>query len=111
MKKAVYRVQVEVAPMEGTSLPSDWSGAFVNVYVGANDIVEAIKYTEEQLLVDLYKPCNTYAAYEIDLENLEDDDQGDEEDKLSPDNIRNLINGGILYSGFMGFPPEENKIH
>ena len=111
MKNSVYRIQIEVLPMEGTSLPSDWSGAFVNVYVGANDIVEAIKSAEEQLLTDLYRPDNTYAAYEIDLESLDEDNQNDEEDDISSENIKNLITGGILYGAFHGFPPEENDIH
>ena len=54
----VYRVSVEVLPMEGTTLPSDWTGAFVNVYIGAPNIIEAIKTTETSLLSDCYKPEN-----------------------------------------------------
>jgi hypothetical protein len=41
--KSVYRIQVEVAPMEGTTLPEDWAGAYVNVYIATDNFVKAIK--------------------------------------------------------------------
>jgi len=108
----VYRIQVEVLPMEGTSLPSDWSGAFVNVYVGATNIITAIKSAESQLYADFYKPDNTYAAYEIDMNNLDMHESNDDEDGISTENIRNLsAGGGILYGAFHGFPPEKDDIH
>ena len=109
MKTSVYRIQVEVSPMKGSSLPSDWSGAFVNVYVAANNIIEAISSAEDQLLTDLYRPDNTYAAYEVDLENLGSEELND--DHISSDNIKNLIAGDVLYGAFHGFPPEESSIH
>ncbi|MES9818587.1 MAG: hypothetical protein ABW155_18265 [Candidatus Thiodiazotropha sp.] len=69
MIKKPYRIQVEVKPMEGTQLPSDVAGAYVNVYLGAKDICEAIKLTEAELRNDCYKPVNTYAAFEVDMED------------------------------------------
>ena len=110
MKMSVYRIQVEVLPMEGTSLPSDWSGAFVNVYVGATNIIEAIKFAEDQLYTDSYEPNNTYAAYEIDLDSLEEHDNNDD-DGISTENIKNLSTGGILYGAFHGFSPEQSDTH
>jgi hypothetical protein len=99
--------------MEGTSLPSDWAGAFVNVYVGANNIIEAIKTAEMQLLADLYKPDNTYSAYEIDMDRLEENNFNDnDDDGVSVENIRGLNEGGgLLYGAFHGFPPEQDEIH
>ena len=98
--------------MEGTHLPSDWAGAFVNVYVSANNIIEAIKLAEDQLLLDYYKPDNTYSASEIDIDSLHEDDCNDEDDGISVENIKNLnLSGGILYGAFHGFPPEQDSIH
>ena len=107
---SVYRIQVEVLPMEDTSLPSDWAGAFVNVYVGAKNIVDAIKTAEQQLHTDLYKPDNTYSAYEIDMDSLHDN--LDDDDGISIDNMKNLnLQGGVLYGAFHGFPPEQDDLH
>jgi len=98
----VYRVSVEVLPMEGTTLPPDWIGAFVNVYIGAPNIIKAIKETEASLLSDSYKPDNTYSAYEIDVDSLDKFESND--DEISIKNIKGLkIDGGIMYGAFHGF--------
>ncbi len=100
----VYRVSVEVLPMEGTTLPSDWTGAFVNVYIGAPNIIEAIKTTETSLLSDCYKPENTYSANEIDIEGLDEFESNDDDDGVSIENIKSLkTNTGIIYGAFHGF--------
>ncbi len=101
---SVYRVSVEVLPMKGTTLPSDWTGAFVNVYIGAPNIIEAIKETEALLLSDSYKPDNTYSAYEIDIERLDEFENSDDDDGISIENIKSLkTNGGVMYGTFHGF--------
>ncbi len=109
MNKKLYRIQVEVEPMEGTSLPSDVAGAFVNVYLGAFNITEAIELTESELLNDCYKPVNTYAAFEIDVED-EDFKEEEEGYPLKADLINLLENGGVWYGPFNCYPPEGNQL-
>jgi len=70
MKTYIYRVEVEVIPMAGTQLPDDVAGAFVNCYVGANNICEAVELVEQKLLDDCYKPFNTFAAFCLDLDEV-----------------------------------------
>ncbi len=73
MTKHVFRIEVEVGPMEGTQLPSDCAGAFVNVYLGADEIRAAIDTVEKQLLADRYRPVSVYAAFVLDLEGTDYD--------------------------------------
>ncbi len=107
--KKIYRVEVEVAPMEGTTLPDDWSGAFVNVFIASNNIVDAIKEVESLLYSDQYKPTNTYAAFELDLEDT-DFDTGEEGYPNNQELLNLKINGGYWYGPFHGFPPENNAL-
>ena len=98
---SIYKVSVEVLPMKGTTLPADWIGAFVNVYIDAPNIIEAIMTTEATLLSDYYKPDNTYSAYKIDIDEFENSDENDE---ISTENIKSLkMDGGIIYGAFHGF--------
>lgn len=95
--------------MEGSSLPDDWGGAFVNVYISAPNIIEAVRETESLLYSDLYKPINTHAAYELDLE--ETDFDTDEEGYPGNQDLENIkINGGFWYGPFHGFPLEESEL-
>ena len=102
----VFRVQVEVGQMEGTQLPSDCQGAFVNVYVGAVTIREALDKAEAQLLADRYRPIDISEAYELDLEgaNFDTDERG----YPGNDDLRQLRESGDTWYGpFNAFPPEE----
>lgn len=110
MNKYLFRVEVEVEPMEGTSLPPDVSGAFVNVFVGENDIRDAINKVEAQLLKDCYKPVYTYAAYEIDL-SKNDFTTNDEGYPVIEDLVRIQESKSMWYSSFNCFPPEEKEVH
>ena len=95
--------------MEGTTLPDDWAGAYVNVFIGASSIIEAITAVESQLYNDCYKPTNTYAAFELDLD--EEDVNNGEEGYPNNQELLNLKeNGGYWYGPFYGFPPEENTL-
>ena len=108
-----YRVQVEVGPMDGTTLPADWAGAFVNVYLCAEEIVEAIERAESALLTDRYRPISTYAAWQVDLEELREEEAASEGSATTPTvrDLENLrVNGGVIYSGFVGYPPEERSL-
>ena len=73
MNKRIYRVEVEVEPMEGTQLPSDCVGAFVDVYLGSSNIIDAIRIVESELLQDCFKPVKTYAAFELNLDETDFD--------------------------------------
>lgn len=109
MRKSLYRVEVEVVPMEGAQLPPDCAGAFVNVFLSAPNIVEAIQSVEAELIQDCYKPVNTYAAFELDLEGTDYD--SDEEGYPGNEELMNLqINGGIWYGPFNCYPPEDAQI-
>ncbi len=95
--------------MEGSQLPLDCAGAFVNVYLSSVNIIEAIKSAEAELLGDCYNPFNTHAAYELDLGELD----YDTEEEGYPDNqdLMNLqANGGIWYGPFHCYPPEETQV-
>ena len=114
MKKHVYRVEVEVTHMEGTQLPEDCGGGFVNVYICANSIVDAIQSVEEALISDCYKPIETSAAFALDLEELDGGGENiyEEDGEPSLSDLNNLkINGGLWYSAFHLYPPEGNDVH
>ena len=90
--------------MKGTTLPLDWIGAFVNVYIDAPNIIEAIMTTEATLLSDHYKPDNTYSSYKIDIEGLDEFENSDDNDEISTETIKSLkIDGGIRYGPFHEF--------
>lgn len=106
MKKEIYRVQVEVGPMEGTDLPDEFLGAFVNVHVPATNIIEAINLAEEYLLADKYRPVQTIAAFQMDLEDVNDDT--DEEGYPGNKELNDLlVNGGYWYGPFDGWTSVE----
>ncbi len=110
MNRKLYRIEVEVEPMEGSQLPPDCAGAFVNVYLAAPNIIEAIRAVESELLEDLYRPVSTYGANELDLG--ETDFDTDEEGYPGNQDLINLQNnGGIWYGPFNCFPPEESQHH
>lgn len=98
--------------MEGTTLPPDWAGAYVNVYLGAGNLIEAIQNAESALLVDRYRPISTYAAWEVDLEELSlEQSEKSEEQSITVSDFENLCaNGGVMYSGFAGFRPEDVSV-
>lgn len=102
----VYRIEVEVEPMAGTQLPSDCAGAFVNVYLGSQNIIKAIKSVEAELLQDCYNPVNTFGAFELDLEGTDYDT--DEKGYPGNEDLENLkTNGNIWYGPFHCYPPED----
>ena len=105
----VYRVEVEVAPMEGTQLPDDCAGAIVNVYIGATTIREAIDRVETELLDDCYKPIFTLAAFVLDLE--EDVPETEEEGYPNKEDLVKIMNErDIWYGPFYTYPPEQKDI-
>lgn len=110
MNNEAYRIEVEVAPMEGTQLPSDCAGAYVNVYVAAKSIREAIDLVGDQLLSDCYKPIKTTAAYELDID---DGDYPDvEEGYPDKEDVENLCKtGGYWYGPFYTFSAEDSHKH
>ncbi|BCE03215.1 hypothetical protein [Marinicellulosiphila megalodicopiae] len=110
MKAFIFRVEVEVIPMSGTQLPDDAAGAFVNCYIGADNIREAIDLVEAQLLEDCYKPFQTYAAFSLDLDEVDYDTL---EDGL-PDNedlLKLQSTGAIWYGPFNTYLPEMDDVH
>ena len=110
MYKHIFRVEVEVEPMEGSTLPDDVAGAFVNVFAGADDICDAVKKVEKQLLKDCYKPKYTYAAYEIDLD-AKDYSTNDEGYPITEDLIQIQESNTMWYGPFNCYPPEEKEVH
>ncbi|GAA6170308.1 hypothetical protein [Sessilibacter corallicola] len=95
--------------MKGTQLPSDCAGAFVNVFLCSPNMVEAIKLVEAELLQDCYKPVNTYAAFELNLNDTDYDT--DEEGYPDNEDLMNLHrNGGIWYGPFHCYPPEKHQV-
>ena len=89
--------------MEGCLLPSDCAGAFVNVYVGDNDIRTAMNRVESDLVTDYYRPIELYEAYKLDLEDV--DYSTDEEGYPSNDDLVQLReSGGRWYGPFNCYP-------
>lgn len=111
MNKYIFRIGVEVSPMEGTQLPADCGGACVNVYLAADDIRIAIDEAESELLNDCYKPIHTYQAESYELDEDELNLETDEEGAPSEEDLRNLqINGGVWYGCFHTYPPEKSVL-
>ena len=96
--------------MDGTQLPTDCAGAFVNVYLRAKNIKEAIDATEQEFLSDFYTPVETYAAVKLDLDEY--DYETEEEGYPNNEDLSNLLKtGGIWYGPFNCYPPEESDVH
>ncbi len=94
--------------MQGTQLPAEYGGAFVSVYVGAEDIRTAIDSVEKQLLEDRYTPTWTSAAFALDLE--ETDYDTDEKGYPGNDDLAQLKETGeIWYGPFHCYPPEDEE--
>ncbi len=92
--------------MDGSKLPEDSAGAYVNVYVPANAIVDSIERAEESLLADFYRPIETISAVQIDEERYDSEYQ--EEGDPEEENLRNLKStGGIWYACFHLYPHEQ----
>lgn len=109
MNKNVYRVDVEVGPMEGTQLPEEAEGAFVSVYIGADSIRQAIDAVEQRLLLDRYQPIETTAAFQLDPDEDGSDIGDDEPDS---DDLRSLQrSGGTWYGSFNWWYPERKHAH
>lgn len=92
--------------MEEAQLPPNCAGAFVNVYLGADSIVEAINMAEAELLRDYYRPIDTAAALELNLDETNYDmaEQGYPGNK----DLMNLqANGGVWYGPFFCYLPED----
>jgi hypothetical protein len=69
----VFRIEVEVGHMSGCQLPEGTAGAFVNVYVSAPTLRDAMDLAERYLIEDRYRPIDISAAYELDLEGIDYD--------------------------------------
>lgn len=108
----LFRMALEVTHMEGTQLPSECSGACVGVYLRAKNIKEAIDLAEQELLEDKYLPVRTYEATEIDAEDLteKNEEYSSEGDPETTDLLNILNNGGVWYTAFNLYPPEQNEI-
>jgi len=109
----LFRVMVEVTTMEGSQLPFDCAGAFVNVYLRARHIKDAIDDAEAQLLEDKYKPVRTIDASSIDIEDLteQNEEYREEGDPRSNDLVKIFDNGGHWYAAFHLFPNDEGAVH
>ena len=108
--KSIYRIDLEVAHMEGTQLPADCGGGFVSVYLRDCNIRSAMDSAESELLSDLYKPVEINAVYKID----EDEFSELEPEEGYPDesDLKNmLVNGGVWYGPFHLYPVEEEKLN
>jgi hypothetical protein len=102
----VFRVLVEVGHMEGTQLPSDCRGAFVNVYVGSVTLREALDKAEAQLLADRYKPIDIPEAYELDSDRVDYDT--DEKGYPGNEDLKMLREtGDTWYGPFNLYPWDE----
>ena len=94
--------------MEGTQLPDNCEGAFVNVYIGADDIRKAMDIAERNLLDDCYKPVRLSAAFELDLEGIDyDSDEKGYPGNADLQDIRN--NADVWYGPFNCFPHERDE--
>ncbi|GAB1266165.1 hypothetical protein [Aurantivibrio infirmus] len=108
--KSIFRIDIEVAHMEGTQLPMDCGGAFVSVYLREENIRAAMDSAESELLTDLYKPKEITAAYQIDEDEFEELEE--EEGYPNEKDFRNLLlNGGVWYGPFHLFPAESHEIN
>jgi hypothetical protein len=105
----VFRIQVEVGHMSGCQLPEDAAGAFVNVYVGASTIRDAMDRAERYLVEDRYRPIDIYAAYELDLDG-EDYDTDEEGYPGNADLEEIRLHGGCWYGPFITFPHDEDSV-
>ena len=110
MIENVYRITVEVTGMEGSQLPEDCGGAFVNVYVSATNIKSAIDSAEDFLLRDLYRPIQTTSANQLEDYAFEGE-YYEEGDPTNEDLMALKNSGGVWYAAFHTYPPESDEIH
>jgi hypothetical protein len=102
----VFRVEVEVGHMTGCQLPKEAAGAFVNVYVSALVLRDAMDLAERCLIEDHYRPIDISAAYELDLDGFDyDTDKVGYPGNADLEELR--IHGGRWYGPFNTFPHED----
>ena len=102
----IFRVDVEVGHMTDCQLPKDAAGAIVSVYVGAHTLRDAMDRAESELLEDRYRPIDTSAAYELDLES-EDFDTDEKGYPGNADLAKLREECGLWYGPFYTYPHEE----
>jgi len=96
--------------MKGTPLPTRCGGAFVNVYLSADNVRQAIDLAEESFLNDLYKPVETTSVYQLESDEYEKEYY--EEGDPSKEDLLNLHKtGGVWYCAFHTYPPETKDVH
>ena len=98
-----------VCPEWHAQLPSSCAGAFVNVYVGAITLREALNKSEAHLFEDKYKPIDISCAYELDLDIAD----YDTDEKGYPNNkdlevVRD--EEGYWYGPFNTFPYDDDNV-
>lgn len=92
--------------MNGCQLPASVAGAFVNVYVSAPALRDALNLAERYLIEDHYRPIDIYAAYELDLEGVDyDTDEAGYPGNANLEELR--LQGGRWYGPFNTFPYED----
>jgi len=102
----VFRIEVEVGHMSGCQLPDGTAGAFVNVYVSAPTLRDAMDLAERYLIEDRYRPIDIFAAYELDLEGVDyDSDEAGYPGNADLEEIR--LRGGRWYGPFNAFRFDE----
>lgn len=92
--------------MKGCQLPKKVAGAFVNVYVSALLLRDAMDLAERCLIEDHYRPIDISAAYELDLKGVHYD-TGEVGYPGNADLEELRIHGGRGYGPFNAFPHED----
>lgn len=105
----VFRLEIEVVAMEGSQLPEDAGGAFVNVFLGGENIQQAIERAEAELLGDKYQPSFVHAAFSLDLDQM-DYDTDEEGFPQNQDLYRIMQSEEIWYGPFNCYAQEPNVL-
>lgn len=104
MSTTIYQVSTEVVPLPGSQMPGDVSGGFVDCFVAAGHIIEAITRAKRELEADEYEVVDIDACLRIDLAEWEPP----EEDYPTRAELTELLDSAdILFGPFYCYEDDE----
>lgn len=112
MQRQLYELEVEVRARPGARFPVGIEGAFVRLYVAADDFMEGIEKMRAAVDIDHYALIEILLCRRIDPDEWEEEREElleTEEDRYpDADDLFSLLeNDGWLYGPFYGYTDED----
>lgn len=103
----IFRITSNLIEVQGERLPPESAGAYVNIYVRGENLVNAITAAEQYFADDGFSVVMSTIAAMIDEEDF-DDEQIEEGDPGKTELMDILENGGYWYGTFHSYPVDKS---